>query len=234
MSEGRILVVDDEPRYLYLIRHNLEVRGYRVLTAETGREAIDAIVAQQPDLVVLDVRLPDIDGFAACQQIRTFSTVPVIMLTALSDHANRVRGLECGADDYLPKPFHIEELVARVHATLRRVAYDARGSAGSAIEVGRLRIDTADHCVTLEGRQVSLSPTEYQLLVALALEVGRVLVYDYLLDRVWGPGYAGNERLVHQGVSRIRRKIESDPGKPQYIHTAYGVGYLLQYTGPAP
>jgi two-component system KDP operon response regulator KdpE len=234
MSKPRILIVEDETRYQYIIRANLVARGFEVLTAETGQGAIDSVAALQPDLVVLDLRLPDIDGFSVCEEIRAFSRVPIIMLTALANHTDRVRGLDCGADDYVPKPFNIEELVARMRAVLRRAALGRREheNAAGQIQVGKVRIATDERCAYVDSRQIKLSPTEYRVLCTLARHAGQVLVYDYLLDEVWGSGYAGSERLVHQVVSRLRQKIEPDPKQPLYIHTEYGAGYVMQYTGP--
>jgi two-component system KDP operon response regulator KdpE len=231
MAEARILVVDDEPRYRYLLRVNLEARGYEVWTATRGAEALELLETREPDLVILDLRLPDIDGFEVCRAIRAASTVPVLMLTALTDHADRVRGLDVGADDYVPKPFNVEELLARVRALLRRAAYGAGDGPGQRLSFGPLCIDAAARQVTLAGQAVDLTPTEYRLLLAMARQAGRVLLHDDLLEAVWEETDSAQVGLVRQAVFRLRQKIEPDPGAPRYIHTHPGVGYVFEDRG---
>ncbi len=223
----RVLVIEDEPRYVRAIRVNLEGSGYEVLAAADGRAGVDMVAGEDPDLVLLDIRLPGMDGYEVCRRIRAFSQVPIIMLTAMAETADKVRGLESGADDYLTKPFSAEELLARVQAVLRR-ARPAEGSAVQAVfQSGDLRVDVAGQRVFVRDREVCLTPTEYRLLSELARHAGQVLVPDVLLERVWGMGYAGETRLVWQAIHRLRRKIEPDPRHPRYIQTRAGIGYML-------
>ena len=231
MAEGRVLVVDDEPRYRYLLRVNLEARGYEVWPATCGEEALELLAAREPDLIILDLRLPDIDGFEVCRAIRAASTVPVLMLTALTDHADRVRGLDIGADDYVSKPFNVEELLARVRALLRRAAYGAGDGPAQHLSFGALCIDTAARRVTVAGEAVDLTPTEYRLLLAMARQAGRVLLHGDLLEAVWEETDPAQAGLVRQAVFRLRQKIEPDPGAPRYIHTRAGVGYVFEDRG---
>lgn len=227
MGKSEILVVDDEQRYLWVIRINLEARGYEVITAETGTEAIEVAAAREPDLVLLDIRLPEIDGIEVCRRIRQFSTVPIVMLTALAQEGDKVRGLDAGADDYLTKPFSVEELLARVRAGLRRASYLGGRSPEPVLSAGGLRVDMAQQRVTLDGREVHLTGTEHRLLVELIQNAGKILVPAYLLERVWGAGYEGENHLVRQAVHRLRNKIEPDPEHPIFVHTRHNLGYLF-------
>jgi DNA-binding response OmpR family regulator len=227
MSKGkvRILVVDDEPRYVWAIRVNLEARGYAVLEARDGRAAIELAFREQPDLIVLDIRMPGMDGFEVCRQVREFSTVPIIMLTALAEDADKVKGLNVGADDYVTKPFSADELLARVQAVLRRAEFSEAGEPQPTLQAGDLRIDFAERRVFVGDQEVRLTPTEYRLLCELIRHAGRVLVPDYLLEKVWGMGYEGQNRLLRQAIHRLRQKIEPDPKEPQFIQTRPGSGY---------
>lgn len=222
-----MLVVDDEKRYRELLDMNLSRRGYRVLQAVDGLSALNAVELEEPDLVVLDLKLPDMDGYEVCRRIREHSTVPIIMLTARAEQEQKIRGLKVGADDYITKPFSAEELLARVEAVLRRTE-GARGTSVSpAFDGGDLHIDFDQHRVTLRGQEVDLSPGEYRLLEQLAANAGRVMFQDELLRRVWGPGYSGATALLQTAIRRLRRKIEDDPTSPHYIVTKRGVGYLF-------
>ncbi len=221
-----MLVVDDEPRYVWMIQVNLEARGYDVLVANDGEAALDAVATEELDLVILDVKMPGMDGYEACQRIREFSTVPIIMLTALAQDADKVRGLNIGADDYVTKPFSIEELLARIGAVLRRVAVSEQ-DATDQVQMGELRVDHAQRRVFVGGQEVYLTPLEYQLFVELVKHAGRVLVPEYLLETVWGVGYAEENLLLRQVIHRLRQKIEPDPRNPQYIQTRPGSGYIL-------
>jgi DNA-binding response OmpR family regulator len=229
MSKGkqRVLVVDDEPRYVWALRVNLESRGYKVLVADNGRDALQIAASESLDLILLDLRLPEMDGLEACRRIRQFSTVPIIILTAMADEADKVIGLDSGADDYLTKPFSVEELLARVRAALRRVEYGGELVSQPNLAVGDLLVDFSKNRVFVSDQEVSLTPTEYRLLCALAKQPGRVLVPDYLLEEVWGSGYEGEHRLLRQAVHRLRSKLEPDPSQPQYIQTRPGIGYLF-------
>jgi two-component system, OmpR family, KDP operon response regulator KdpE len=226
-GQVRILVVDDEPRYVWTIRLNLEARGHQVLVASGGRSALETVVSEEPDLVILDVKMPGMDGYTVCRQIREFSTVPIIMLTALAQDADKVKGLNIGADDYVTKPFSIEELLARIRATLRRAAVVEQNGEPPVCQAGDLRIDLLQQRVYVGDREVHLTPLEYQVLAEMARHAGRVLVPEYLLETVWGVGYAGENLLLRQVVHRLRRKIETDPHDPQYIQTRPGSGYVF-------
>ena len=224
-----ILVVDDEARYVRWISLNLEGAGYKVLSAADGLTAVQQAAAVPLDLILLDLNLPVLDGFAACSRIREFSDVPIIMLTAKAEEQDKVRGLDVGADDYLVKPFGPPELLARVRAVLRRVP---RGSAPPVpsmprFTVGDLEIDFSQHLVKRHGQPVDLSPTEYRLLAHLARHAGKVVVSDALLNAVWGPEYRDELQHVRLYVSRVRRKIEDDPEHPRYVLTRPGIGYML-------
>ncbi len=221
-----ILVVDDERRYRELLEMNLTRRGYRVRQAVDGLSALNAIEEQEPSLVVLDLKLPDIDGYEVCRRVRSYSRVPIIMLTARAEQAEKVRGLDAGADDYVTKPFGAEELLARVEAVLRR-SRSGRGGQPCPFEAGDLRIDFTEHRVTLRGVDVDLTTGEYRLLAELAANAGRLMLQDELLVRVWGPGYPGAAALLHTAIRRVRRKVEDDPSSPRRILTRRGLGYLL-------
>jgi DNA-binding response OmpR family regulator len=229
MKKGkiRVLVVDDEPRYVWGTKVNLENRGYEVLTAHDGQTALGLIASEGPDLVVLDVKMPGLSGWEVCEQARQFSTVPIIMLTALAEDVDKIKGLELGADDYVTKPFSTAELLARIQAVLRRVELSERRDAPPAFEIGDLLIDFVRQQVFVRDQEISLTSTEYRLLCELAKQPGRVLVPDYLLEKVWGMGYEGENNLLRQVVYRLRQKIERDPKNPQYIQTKRGVGYAF-------
>jgi two-component system KDP operon response regulator KdpE len=226
--KARILVVDDEPRYIRAMQANLEARGYEVLAAQNGQTAVELARRQPPDLILLDIRMPGLDGHEVCRRIREFSPVPIIMLTALSDEVSKVKGLDTGADDYVTKPFSIVELLARVRAALRRAELSKQPEASPTFQVGDLLVDFSRRRVFVGGQEVSLTPTEYRLLCELARQAGRVLMPDYLLKKVWGIEHVKDARLVWQVMHRLRRKIERDPQNPRYIQTRAGMGYILQ------
>lgn len=226
MSEIKILVVDDEPRYLKLVRYNLKAEGYEVITAATGEEALALVARKKLDLVILDIRLPDIDGYEVCTRIREFSSIPVIMLTAKGEEQDRVKGLRLGADDYITKPFSAEELMARVEAVLRRSSFP-EVKAPPILIVEELSIDFAQKKVIIRGKEVNLSPTEYRLLGCLATNRGNVLTHDYLLENVWGPSYKGEYEILRVTLWRLRQKVEENPPTPRYILTRPGMGFTL-------
>ncbi len=228
MNKQTVLVVDDEPRYVRLLRANLESVGFRVVSAPDGISAIQKAETEAPDLVILDLMLPDMDGYEVCRSIREFSTVPIIMLTARREQADKIRGLDKGADDYITKPFDAEELLARVRAQLRRSALaPAARHHHVPLTLGDLSIDFDQHRVTVGGAEVSLSPTEYRLLSQLASHAGKVLVQEELLKLVWGPEYVDEPEVLRVYVRRLRQKIEDDPSTPKYIITKQGVGYTM-------
>ena len=228
MAAERILAVDDEPRYLEIIRFNLETAGYRVACAASGEEALEAVAAEEPELMVLDVMLPGIDGFEVLRRVREHSSCPIIMLTAKGAEEDKVQGLRLGADDYVTKPFSAQELLARVEAVLRRVrAPEGEGRQQAAITVGDLRIDQQRKQVTLAGNDVRLSPTEYRLLVCLATDLGVVLSRDELLTSVWGKAYEGEDEILRVTLWRLRQKLGDSAAEPRYIVTRPGLGYML-------
>jgi DNA-binding response OmpR family regulator len=221
----RILVVDDEERMVRFIRLNLEHDGFRVSEAFKGTEALNKLRSTLPDLVLLDVMLPDIDGFEVLRMIREVSNVPVIMLTAKGEEDDRVRGLELGADDYVTKPFSPRELVSRVRAVLRRNE-TASGTTHGLIEVDdRLKLDFDRHEVWVEGKLINLRPTEYRLLYHLVQNAGWVISHDQLLANVWGYEYRDEPHYVRLYINYLRKKIEKDPSNPKYILTERGIGY---------
>lgn len=224
-KKNRILVVDDERGLVKLIRLNLEHDGFEVFEANNGAQAMDRLRAVLPDLVLLDVMMPDLDGFQVLRMIREIGSTPVIMLTAKGEENDKVRGLELGADDYVTKPFSPRELVSRVKAVLRRV--ETEGSVEvDAIQVDdRLKIDFNRREIWVEGELVKLRPTEYRLLYHLVQNAGWVLTYDQILSRVWGYEYRDEPHYVRLYINYLRQKLEKDPANPEYILTERGVGY---------
>ena len=225
-----ILTADDDPQLLRLVSRNLQLDGYDVLTAADGQQALELIEARTPDLVLLDVMMPRLDGFSVCQRVREFSSVPIIILTARGNDQDKIRGLDLGADDYLTKPFSVEELLARVRAVLRRAqlnAGDAAQGLRSRVTIGDLTVDYAQHQVMMSGHEVELTPIEYRLLAYLAQNAGRIVTQDLLLEHVWGAEYVGESHLLQVNINRLRRKLEPDAARPHYIQTKTGVGYLL-------
>ena len=218
-----ILVVDDEPRIVELARDYLEHAGFNVITAVDGPSALTAARVRKPDVLVLDLGLPGMDGLDVARAIRRDSTMPIIMLTARDDELDRVLGLEIGADDYVTKPFSPRELVARIRAILRRV--DRQAEPSDRIDVAGVTIDISRMRVEVNGRNVDLTPTEFQLLVALARQPGRIFTRSQLLDAIHGLAFESYERAIDAHVKNLRRKLEDDPGQPRYVLTVYGVGY---------
>ena len=226
-----ILTADDDPHLLRLVARNLDLEDYKVLTASDGEQALEQIEAQQPDLVLLDVMMPRMDGFSVCRRVREFSTVPIIIVTAREQ--DKVRGLDLGADDYLTKPFSVDELLARVAAVLRRAQFSPdEHPYATHTTIGELAIDHALRMVTMAGSEVKLTPTEYSLLAYLAHNAGRIVLQDTLLERVWGAAYVGEGHLLQVNVSRLRHKLEPDPAHPSYLLTKPGIGYLLAAPPP--
>ncbi len=221
----KILVVDDEERMVRFIRLNLEHDGFQVIEAYKGGQAIQRLRDNLPDVVLLDVMLPDIDGFEVLKMIREISSVPVIMLTAKGEEDDRVKGLEAGADDYVTKPFSPRELVSRVRAVLRRVDSAAGGMHGLIEVDDRLKIDFDRREIWVDGELVKLRPTEYRLLYHLVQNAGWVVTHDQLLSKVWGYEYRDEPHYVRLYINYLRQKLEKDPANPQYILTERGVGY---------
>lgn len=225
-AESRtILMVDDEPRLLEAVRLYLEMEGYRVLTAENGTRALERARQDLPDLVLLDVMLPGMDGFETLRRLRRFSAAPVIMLTAKGDESDVVKGLRLGADDYVRKPFGQAELASRIQAVLRRNSALAEADDTRIVVDDDLTLDFVRHDIFVRGEKVQLRPTEYRLLYHLAANPGRVQTYEQLLAKVWGPEYRDEDNYVRLYVTYLRKKLEPDPSHPKYILTERGLGY---------
>jgi DNA-binding response OmpR family regulator len=218
-----VLVVDDETRIVELARDYLEHAGFAVLTAGDGLTALTTARSRKPDVIVLDLGLPGMDGLDVARTLRRESSVPIVMLTARDDELDRVLGLEIGADDYVTKPFSPRELVARIRAILRRI--DRQDEPSDRIEAAGVSIDLARMRVEADGRTIELTPTEFQLLVALARQPGRIFTRSQLLDAIHGVAFESYERAIDAHVKNLRRKLEPDPGRPRYVLTVYGVGY---------
>lgn len=232
-----ILIVDDEARMRRFIQMNLELEGYRVIEASNGLQAIDKVREDLPDLVLLDVMMPEMDGFEALSIIRETSIVPVIMLTVRDDEDDIVKGLSLGADDYITKPFSPRELSGRIQAVLRRVEMDSPGPSGSSlIKVDDyLQINFNRRVVVVNGKEIKLRPTEYRLLYHLVNNAGRTLTHEMILSKVWGYEYRDESQYVRLYITYLRQKIEPDPGNPKYILTERGVGYsFVDFNKNAP
>ena len=221
-----ILIVDDEPRMRRFVRMNLELEKFQVSEANDGLEAIRKVRDEMPDLVVLDVEMPQLDGFETLREIRRTAAVPVIMLTVRGDEEDRIKGLDLGADDYVTKPFSARELVSRINAVLRRVEMSSPAERSTRIRIDeRLVVDFDRREVLVNGEPVKLRPTEYRLLHYFVQDPGRVLTHEQLLSKVWGPEYVDDNQLLRLYVTYLRQKIELDPSKPRYIFNERGVGY---------
>jgi two-component system KDP operon response regulator KdpE len=228
MRKRLILVVDDEPAIVRLVRAKLQADGYAVITAARGEEALTVFEDERPDLVVLDLMMPGIDGFETLRRIRALSQVPVIMLTARSGDRDKLRGLEGGADDYVTKPFNPDELAARIAAVLRRSAGAAPAGGRGTLLYPNVEIDLERRRVTVGGEEVRLSRTEWELLAQLAGNVGRVMMHGELLSRIWGPEFRDEVHYLRTWVSRLRAKLEPDSDSPSLITTFPGLGYRLE------
>lgn len=240
-KEKTVLVVDDQPSLVRLVRDNLETLGFRVISASEGTRTIDMIENEKPDLVILDIMLPGMDGYEVCRRIREFSTVPIVMLTARNDRADLLQGFEAGADDYVTKPFSADELLARVKAVLRRSEYQEVNKYSPTFACGDITIDFVRHEVKKGDLVKNLTPTEYRLLYYLATNAGRVMLHSDLLTKVWGPEYAGATDYLRVYVRHLRTHLEAKDSEPVYILTVPGVGYVLkcpqgqgQITGQLP
>ncbi len=221
-----ILIADDEILYRRLVEANLVKEGYKVIAAANGEEALELFSSQSPDLAILDIMMPKLDGLTVCERIRQFSSVPVIMLTARSDEQDRVRGLDIGADDYVTKPFSATELVARVRAVLRRTQKN-ESMANRYFAHGNLRIDFARAEVARDNKPVFLSATEYRLLIQFAHNQGQIMDAETLLRAIWGASYSADKEILWVTIARLRQKLEDDPHNPQHIVTRPGIGYYM-------
>jgi DNA-binding response OmpR family regulator len=222
-----ILVVDDEPRYVRLMEANLTSEGYQVLKALNGQEAVEVVAESHPDLVLLDIMMPGVDGFVACERIREFSSVPIIVVTAKGEERDRVKGLDLGADDYIVKPFSATELLARVRSVLRRAQNSGSVFQQPIFTHGDLRIDFARAEVFRDDKMIFLSATEYRLLLQLARNLARILPSEQLLSDVWGSEYRDDKEILWVSISRLRQKLEEDPKNPIHIVTRPGLGYTM-------
>ena len=223
-----VLVVDDEPRMVQFIAMNLELEGFHVITASDGHQALAKLTRERPDVVVLDIMMPDMDGFETLKRIREVSAVPVIFVSVKGEEFDRVRGLDLGADDYMTKPFGPKELVSRIKAVLRRAepAYPAPRS--EIVVDDELTVNFEQRKVVVRGQEVRLRPTEYRLLYQLVTNAGRLLTHETLLSRVWGPEYRDEDHYVRLYITYLRQKIEKDPKNPKYILSERGLGYRFK------
>ncbi len=230
MTAGRILAVDDEPQILRALQTNLRGAGYEVTTATTAAEALAEAALRVPDAIILDLILPDRSGTDVCRELRTWTAAPIIVVSAVGEESEKVAALDAGADDYVTKPFGMEELLARLRASMRRVTQPGE----PVIEIGDLRLDLEKHAVSVSGRPVQLTPHEFALLRLLAVNEGKLLTHKTILREVWGPLYGEESHYLHVYVSQLRRKIEPDSTRPRYVLTEPGAGYRLVTPAPAP
>ena len=228
MSKGQVLIVDDEPGIIRLISMYLEREGFQATSARTGAEALELVAGQTPALVILDIMLPDIDGWEVCRELRRTSDVPIIMLTAREGDEDKIVGLEIGADDYVTKPFVPRELVARVKAILRRARAAPADDGDEVLHFGELEIEPAKREVRLDGENITLRAKEYDLLLKLASRPGRVFKREELLQDVWGYDFFGDSGTIDVHVRRLRAKLNDDSSNPRFIETVWGVGYRMK------
>lgn len=229
MNKPLILVVEDDPPVRNLITTTLKTNDYRYLSAENGRSAILEASSHNPDIVLLDLGLPDMDGVKVIENIRSWSNLPIIVISARSEDADKIEALDAGADDYLTKPFSVEELLARLRATGRRLAYMTAEtlSASSVFTNGSLRVDYAGGCAYLDGQELHLTPIEYKLLCLLSKNVGKVLTHTFITQNIWGHSWENDVASLRVFMATLRKKLEPEPGAPQYIQTHIGVGYRM-------
>ncbi|MFL5802910.1 MAG: response regulator transcription factor [Roseiflexaceae bacterium] len=229
-----VLIIDDDSRLTEPMQYQLEALGYLVLVAPDGNSGLGMTLSHKPDVIVLDIMLPGINGWQVCQEIRTFSQVPIIMLTALGAEVDRIRGLELGADDYLTKPFSFQELVAHIKSILRRVQWDQRKLPDSQLIIGRVKLNLAARRAFKDGVELTLRYKAYELLSLLMQQAGTVLTRELLFNQIWGTGWLGDTRTLDVHIRWLRQKIEDDPSRPQYIQTVRNVGYRFITAGELP
>ncbi len=227
MKRFRILVVEDEERILNFLRSKLKASGYEVLTASNGLGGLEQAQTEEPDLIVLDLIMPKMNGFEMLKELRGFSAVPVIILTARSADADRIKGLQLGADDYLPKPFNPDELVARIEAVRRRLEPSKKLKIPEVFNLGDVSVDFRKHSVRVRGEEQYLTRSEWLLFSQLVNNAGRLMLYEELLTRVWGPEYRDDVQLLRTCISRLRHKLDSDPNNPKLIRTVSRTGYII-------
>jgi two-component system OmpR family response regulator len=228
MAKDKILAVEDDVNLLETIKYNLQKESYGVVTASDGEQALEIARKEKPDLLILDIMLPKMNGFEVCRILRKEMTVPILMLTAKSDETDKIVGLEIGADDYMTKPFSMRELMARVRAMLRRTKMVEAPNRQTSIHIGNLEVDIARHRTSLAGAALELSPKEFDLLAFLARNKGLVFNREQLLEKVWGYDFTGDTRTVDVHIRWLRQKIETDPANPQHLVTVRGTGYKLE------
>lgn len=222
-----IVVVEDEPDIRRFLRASLLSKGYRLVEAATGQEGLQAAETRQPDLIILDLGLPDMDGLEVIRRLREWTVVPIIVLSAKGQETTKVAALDAGADDYIAKPFGVSELLARMRVSLRHASRSSQGEPTPVFMTGELQIDLAQRRVRVKGKDVHLTPIEYRLLTTLAKHAGKVLTRNQLLTEVWGRPYADQAHYLHVHMAQLRRKVENDPTRPRYLLTEPGVGYRL-------
>jgi two-component system KDP operon response regulator KdpE len=227
LKQFRVLIADDEQRILFFLKSRLKASGYEVLTASNGLEAVEQVHAQEPDLVVLDVMMPEMNGFEALKQIRASYSVPVIVLSAREASADKVKGLDLGADDYLAKPFSPDELVARIEAVRRRLATAEDRKAIDLISLGNMVVDFHKRRVSVDDKEIQMTRIEWLLISQLTRNAGKVMMYEELLTRVWGSEYRDDVQILRTWISRLRHKIEKEPGQPVIIRTIPKTGYMV-------
>ncbi len=230
-NKTSILLVDDDPQLIRLVRANLESVGYRVLIAMEAHSALELVNMKMPEMIILDIMLPGIDGYDLCQRIREFSTIPIIMLTAKVEDTDKVRGLKLGADDYLTKPFSVQELMARIEAVLRRAGSPEETRVPNTFTGGGISVDFVQRRVMVRGREVALTLTEYKLLSQLVSNAGRVMLHGELLTRVWGAEYQDELEYLRAYIRHLRQKIEEMPHQPRHIVSKPGIGYMFVSPG---
>jgi len=228
MRYPRILIADDDLSILKFVRANLKAEDYETLTAMDGAEALQTIEMELPDLVILDIMMPKADGFEVCRQLREWSQIPIIVLSARGDESDKVRCLDMGADDYIAKPFAVDELLARIRAVFRRAEVVRAAPVQPSFSCDNIEVNFVERRVTTAGKEVKLTPTEYSLLQELVLNAGKVLTHIHLLNKVWGPEYRGEREYLHVFIRRLRKQLEPDPEAPRHILTVPRVGYQFK------
>ena len=227
MRKTSVLLVDDDPQLIRLVRTNLESVGYKVVIAMDANSALEMVNLEALDIIILDIMMPGMDGYELCQRIREFSQTPIVMLTAKVEDSDKVKGLKLGADDYLTKPFSVQELLARIEAVLRRSSVSEEVNAPPIFTGGDVSVDFVQRRVTVRGQEVSLTLTEYKLLSQLVSNAGRVMLHRELLTRVWGAEYQDEVEYLRAYIRHLRQKIEEDPHHPKYILSKPGIGYIF-------
>jgi DNA-binding response OmpR family regulator len=228
MKETKILIVDDDPGIRKFVRANLEARDYEVLLAMDGEEGIQILEKELPDLILLDIMMPNIDGFEVCRRVREWSKTPIIMLSARDGEMDKVRCLDCGADDYLTKPFSLNELLSRIKAVLRRAQDSGSVIAQPKYHCGDLEVDLAQNKVCLSGKDLCLTGTEYKILSYLVSNAGRIITADQLLGRIWGEDYIGDNHLIQVNMARLRKRLQDTRKTSKFIETRPGIGYMIK------